>query len=81
MTREGYDFGLQAQLRSVAGRDIDFPCPPRIVGRGQDAAYIRRLDKVSSTTVIRLCQGVQAGKTPPNLFRPGRQRRRGGCEA
>jgi hypothetical protein len=48
MTPEGYDFRFQAQLRSVAGRDIDFPCMPCIVhGSAQDAAYIRRLDKVS----------------------------------
>jgi hypothetical protein len=48
MTPEGYDLRFQAQLRCVAGRDIDFPCTPCIVhGSAQDATYIRRLDKVS----------------------------------
>ena len=48
MTPEGYDFRFQAQLRGVASRDIDFPCTPCIVhGSAQNAAYIRRLDKVS----------------------------------
>jgi hypothetical protein len=48
VTPEGYDFRFQAQLRSITGRDIDFPCTPCIAhGSAQDAAYIRRFDKVS----------------------------------
>ena len=48
MASEGYDFRFQAQLRSVAGRDIDFPCAPCILhGSAQDSAYIGWLDKVS----------------------------------
>jgi hypothetical protein len=48
MTPEGYNFRFHAQLRGVASRDIDFPCAPCIVhGSAQNAAYIRRLDKVS----------------------------------
>jgi hypothetical protein len=48
MASERYDFRFKSQLRSVAGRNIDFPCAPCILhGSAQDAAYIGRLDKIS----------------------------------